>query len=79
MLHDGCNNMSHCNCYTPHIKQVQCVLEIDLKFQNPQMLFTYTDNSETIQTPQKTHTHTCIHRTGYQKSGQQLEGLYFMK
>jgi len=58
MLHDGCNKMSHCNCYTPRIKQVQGVLEIDLKFQNPQMLFTYPDTSETIQTLQKTHTHT---------------------
>jgi len=58
MLHDGCNKMSHCNCYTPHIKQVQHVLEIELKFQNPQMLFTYPDTSETTQTLQKTHTHT---------------------
>jgi hypothetical protein len=58
MLHDGCNKMSHCNCYTPHIKQVQHVLEIDLKFQNLKMLFTYPDTSETTQTLQKTYTHT---------------------
>jgi hypothetical protein len=77
MLHDGCNKMSHCNCYTPHIKQVQHVLEIELKFQNPQMLFTYPDTSETTKTLQKTHTHT--HRTGYQKSGKHFDGLYFMK
>lgn len=56
MLHDGCNTMSHCNCHTPHIKQVQGVLETDLKFQNPQKLFTYPDTSETIQTLHKKHT-----------------------
>jgi len=60
-LHDGCNKMSHCKCYIPHTKQVQGVLETDLKFQNPQMLFTYPDTSETIQTLQKTQTHTHTH------------------
>jgi len=53
MLYDGCNKISHCNCYTPHIKQVQGVLETDHKFQNPKKLFTYPDTSETIQTLQK--------------------------
>jgi hypothetical protein len=32
MLHDDCNNISHCNCYSSHTKQVQGVLEIDLNF-----------------------------------------------
>jgi hypothetical protein len=57
MLHYGCNKMSHCNCYTPHIKQVQGALEIDLKFKNPHMLFTQPGTSKTIQTLHNTHTY----------------------
>lgn len=74
MLNDGCNKMSHCYCYIPHIKQVQGVLQIGLKFQTLWMLRTHPDTFETIQTLENTQ----IHRTGYQKYEQHFEGLYFM-